>query len=160
MSFFKRLKDKFATNKENEEVKSLTEEQGQDKLEDTHSEGSTQDVNDLAENAEVKKKPRKLSEADFDDDGLISIEDFEEIEAQKMGAKFKAGLEKSRQNFQEQLNNLIARYRKVDEDFFEALEEMLITADVGFNTVMTLTEELRMEAQRRNIQDTEDLREV
>ncbi|HDA6716599.1 TPA: signal recognition particle-docking protein FtsY [Staphylococcus aureus] len=157
MSFFKRLKDKFATNKE---VKSLTEEQGQDKLEDTHSEGSTQDVNDLAENAEVKKKPRKLSEADFDDDGLISIEDFEEIEAQKMGAKFKAGLEKSRQNFQEQLNNLIARYRKVDEDFFEALEEMLITADVGFNTVMTLTEELRMEAQRRNIQDTEDLREV
>ena len=38
---------------------------------------------------------------------------------------------------------------------------MLITADVGFNTVMTtLTEELRMEAQRRNIQDTEDLREV
>ncbi|HDI8194588.1 TPA: signal recognition particle-docking protein FtsY [Staphylococcus aureus] len=160
MSFFKRLKDMFATNKENEEVKSLTEEQGQDKLEDTHSEGSTQDVNDLAENAEVKKKPRKLSEADFDDDGLISIEDFEEIEAQKMGAKFKAGLEKSRQNFQEQLNNLIARYRKVDEDFFEALEEMLITADVGFNTVMTLTEELRMEAQRRNIQDTEDLREV
>ncbi|MBS3512540.1 signal recognition particle-docking protein FtsY, partial [Staphylococcus aureus] len=142
------------------EVKSLREEQGQDKLEDTHSEGSTQDVNDLAENAEVKKKPRKLSEADFDDDGLISIEDFEEIEAQKMGAKFKAGLEKSRQNFQEQLNNLIARYRKVDEDFFEALEEMLITADVGFNTVMTLTEELRMEAQRRNIQDTEDLREV
>ncbi|EOD3996446.1 signal recognition particle-docking protein FtsY [Staphylococcus aureus] len=160
MSFFKRLKDKIATNKENEEVKSLREEQGQDKLEDTHSEGSTQDVNDLAENAEVKKKPRKLSEADFDDDGLISIEDFEEIEAQKMGAKFKAGLEKSRQNFQEQLNNLIARYRKVDEDFFEALEEMLITADVGFNTVMTLTEELRMEAQRRNIQDTEDLREV
>ncbi len=33
MSFFKRLKDKFATNKENEEVKSLREEQGQDKLE-------------------------------------------------------------------------------------------------------------------------------
>ena len=37
---------------------------------------------------------------------------------------------------------------------------MLITADVGFNTVMQLTEELRTEAQRRNIQETEDLREV
>ena len=47
-----------------------------------------------------------------------------------MGLNLKAGLEKSRQNFQEQLNNLIARYRTVDEDFFEALEEMLITADV------------------------------
>ena len=76
-----------------------------------------------------------------------------------MGAKFKAGLE-NQENFQEQLNNLIARYRTVDEDFFEALEEMLITADVGFNTVMQLTDELRTEAQRRNIKETEGLREV
>ncbi|MBN6202389.1 signal recognition particle-docking protein FtsY, partial [Staphylococcus saprophyticus] len=90
----------------------------------------------------------------------ISIEDFEEIEAQQLGAKFRAGLEKSRENFQAQLNNLIARYRKVDEEFFEALEEMLITADVGFNTVMQLVEELREEAQKRNISETEDLREV
>lgn len=60
-----------------------------------------------------------MSEADFDDDGLISIEDFEEIEAQKWVLNLKAGLEKSRQNFQEQLNNLIARYRKVDEDFLK-----------------------------------------
>ena len=76
-----------------------------------------------------------------------------------MGAKFKAGLEKSRK-LPKQLNNLIARYRTVDEDFFEALEEMLITADVGFNTVMQLTDELRTEAQRRNIKETEGLREL
>ena len=37
---------------------------------------------------------------------------------------------------------------------------MLITADVGFNTVMQLTDELRTEAQRRNIKETEGLREV
>ena len=49
---------------------------------------------------------------------------------------------------------------ELDEDFFEALEEMLITADVGFNTVMQLTDELRTEAQRRNIKETEGLREV
>ena len=127
---------------------------------DTSTESDDLNLNETAEDSKPKKKPKKLSEADFDEDGLISIEDFEEIEAQKIGAKFKAGLEKSRQNFQEQLNNLIARYRKVDEDFFEALEEMLITADVGFNTVMKLTDELRTEAQRRNIQETEDLREV
>ena len=34
-----------------------------------------------------KKKPKKLKEADFDEDGMISIEDFEEIEAQQLGAK-------------------------------------------------------------------------
>ena len=160
MSFFKRLKDKFSGKSEDDIQKELTEDVESDASSDsdTSTESDDLNLNETAEDSKPKKKPKKLSEADFDEDGLISIEDFEEIEAQKIGAKFKAGLEKSRQNFQEQLNNLIARYRKVDEDFFEALEEMLITADVGFNTVMKLTDELRTEAQRRNIQETEDLR--
>ncbi|OEL02618.1 cell division protein FtsY [Staphylococcus succinus] len=147
MSFFKRLKNKFSGSDENQ--------QQDEQLEQLEAEHNSDEDKD-----KTSKKPKKLKEADFDEDGLISIEDFEEIEAQQLGAKFKAGLEKSRENFQEQLNNLIARYRKVDEDFFEALEEMLITADVGFNTVMQLVEELREEAQRRNISETEDLREV
>lgn len=152
MSFFKRLKEKFTGQTEDKSEQEETLEP----LEDEESDATEAESEEEA----PKKKPKKLSEADFDEDGLISIEDFEEIEAQKLGAKFKAGLEKSRQNFQEQLNNLIARYRKVDEDFFEALEEMLITADVGFNTVMELVDELRDEARRQNIQETEDLREV
>lgn len=152
MSFFKRLKDKFTTSAENQKPEELEQEQ--------QSELDVDQPQSSEAPKEKTKQPKKLKEADFDDDGLISIEDFEEIEAQQLGAKFRAGLEKSRENFQEQLNNLIARYRKVDEDFFEALEEMLITADVGFNTVMELVEELRTEAQRRNISETEDLREV
>ncbi|MCY1038141.1 signal recognition particle-docking protein FtsY [Staphylococcus nepalensis] len=152
MSFFKRLKDKFTSS---------TEKHNQDELNEAQQSELDVEQSQVSEESQEKnKKPKKLKEADFDDDGLISIEDFEEIEAQQLGAKFRAGLEKSRENFQEQLNNLIARYRKVDEDFFEALEEMLITADVGFNTVMELVEELRTEAQRRNISETEDLREV
>ena len=162
MSFFKRLKDKFTGQAKEEKKHEEPQESTQlEDLDSAESDDSQQQFDQPAEQPEPpKKKPKKLSEADFDEDGLISIEDFEEIEAQKLGAKFKAGLEKSRQNFQEQLNNLIARYRKVDEDFFEALEEMLITADVGFNTVMELVDELRDEAKRRNIQETEDLREV
>lgn len=162
MSFFKRLKDKFTGQTKEEKKHEEPQESTQlEDLDSAESDDSQQQFDQPAEQPEPpKKKPKKLSEADFDEDGLISIEDFEEIEAQKLGAKFKAGLEKSRQNFQEQLNNLIARYRKVDEDFFEALEEMLITADVGFNTVMELVDELRDEAKRRNIQETEDLREV
>ena len=39
---------------------------------------------------------------------------------------------------------LVSRYRKVDEDFFEELEEILIQADVGFETVMDLVEELKI----------------
>src|SRR5699024_2184752 len=70
------------------------------------------------------------------------------------------GLKKSRDKFQQDINALMSRYRKVDEDFFEALEEVLISADVGFNTVLELTEELRREAQLKNITETSDLRET
>ncbi|MEG9296626.1 signal recognition particle-docking protein FtsY [Mangrovibacillus sp. Mu-81] len=74
--------------------------------------------------------------------------------------KFKDGLSKTRNNFTTRVNDLVARYRKVDEDFFEELEEILIGADVGFDTVMELIDELKMEVKRRNIQDTEDIQPV
>ena len=51
------------------------------------------------------------------------------------------------------MNDLVYRYRKVDEDFFEELEEILIGADVGVATVMELIDQLKEEVQRRNIQD-------
>ena len=94
------------------------------------------------------------------DDGLISIDEFEEWEQEQLAYKFKAGLEKSREKFQSEINQLMSMYRKVDEDFFEALEELLIGADVGFNTVMELTDELRHEAKVKNITETEDLKET
>lgn len=94
------------------------------------------------------------------DDGLISLDEFEEWEQEQLSYKFEQGLKKSRDKFQADINALMSRYRKVDEDFFEALEEVLISADVGFNTVLELTEELRREAQLKNITETADLRET
>ncbi|MGG3800160.1 signal recognition particle-docking protein FtsY [Metabacillus fastidiosus] len=74
--------------------------------------------------------------------------------------KFKEGLTKTRDSFATKVNDLVARYRKVDEDFFEELEEILISADVGVTTVMGLIDELKTEVKRRNIQDTEEVRAV
>ncbi|MDQ0161707.1 signal recognition particle-docking protein FtsY [Bacillus alveayuensis] len=74
--------------------------------------------------------------------------------------KFKEGLTKTRNSFSERVNDIVARYRKVDEEFFEELEEVLITADVGVTTVMELIDELKMEVKRRNIQDPKEVRAV
>jgi len=74
--------------------------------------------------------------------------------------KFKEGLTKTRDSFAGKMNDLVAKYRKVDEDFFEELEELLISADVGVATVMDLIDELKMEVKRRNIQDTKDVQAV
>ena len=74
--------------------------------------------------------------------------------------KFKDGLAKTRNNFSEKVNDLVSRYRKVDEDFFEELEEILIGADVGFETVMELIDELKKEVKRKNIQDPKEVQDV
>lgn len=74
--------------------------------------------------------------------------------------KFKDGLAKTRDNFSGKVNELVAKYRKIDEDFFEELEEILIQADVGFDTVMKLVEELKMEVKRKNIQDPAEVQSV
>lgn len=74
--------------------------------------------------------------------------------------KFKNGLEKTRNSFADKVNDLVYRYRKVDEDFFEELEEILIGADVGVATVMELIDQLRDEVKRRNIQDPKEVQAV
>ena len=88
-------------------------------------------------------------------------EQLEQKEEQiSIGEKFKQGLAKTRDSFSSRVNELVARYRKVDEDFFEELEEILIQADVGFDTVMQLIDELKMEVKRRNISDTSEVQTV
>lgn len=170
MSFFKKLKDRFVVKDEQkdtlDELQPLEESDTQDIDPQSASQTKSFDhkpVDVFEQPKKVQTEPKKQSngwEFDFEDDDLISIEEFEEWESQQLGAKFREGLEKSRENFQNKLNDLLAMYRTVDEDFFEALEEMLIQADVGFNTVMELVESLRYEAKRKNITETADLREV
>ncbi|AOZ87308.1 signal recognition particle-docking protein FtsY [Bacillus xiamenensis] len=81
-------------------------------------------------------------------------------QSDSVSEKFKDGLEKTRNSFQGKVNELISRYRKVDEDFFEELEEVLIGADVGFTTVMELIDELKKEVKLRNIQDPSEVQAV
>ncbi|MGJ3196437.1 signal recognition particle-docking protein FtsY [Peribacillus frigoritolerans] len=83
------------------------------------------------------------------------------VEAEvSIGEKFKQGLTKTRNSFTGRVNELVARYRKVDEDFFEELEEILIQADVGFDTVMELIDQLKMEVKLRNISNTREVQSV
>ncbi|MGM8211783.1 signal recognition particle-docking protein FtsY [Virgibacillus sp. W0430] len=74
--------------------------------------------------------------------------------------KYKEGMTKTRSSFSSKINNLIARYRKVDEEFFEELEEVLIAADVGVMTVMDLIDELKMEVKKQNIKETAEVKDV
>ncbi|WP_313891293.1 signal recognition particle-docking protein FtsY [Psychrobacillus sp.] len=84
----------------------------------------------------------------------------ETVETVSITNKFKDGLAKTRDQFTSKVNDLVAKYRKVDEDFFEELEEVLLQADVGFETIMELMDALRFEVQRKNIKDTAGIQSV
>lgn len=73
---------------------------------------------------------------------------------------YKDGMSKTRSSISEKLNDLIARYRQVDEEYFEELEEALIMADVGVMTVMDLIDALKFEVKRKNIKDPQEVNEV
>ncbi len=70
------------------------------------------------------------------------------------------GLTKSRNTFSSRLLDLTNRYSKVNEEYFEELEEILIMADIGVNTVMNFMEKLRKRVKDEKITDPEFLKEV
>ncbi|GGN90600.1 signal recognition particle-docking protein FtsY [Saccharibacillus kuerlensis] len=74
--------------------------------------------------------------------------------------QFKDGLEKTRKGFVDRVSSLMVRRRKIDEEFYEELEEILIGADVGVNTVMELIDDLRVEVKKRRLNDASELRPV
>lgn len=82
-----------------------------------------------------------------------------EAPAKGFFARLKEGLSKTTQSFTSKLDNLFKGYKTIDEDIYEELEEILITADVGFETTMRITEELRKRERENKIEEVEKLQE-
>ncbi|SHE59874.1 fused signal recognition particle receptor [Seinonella peptonophila] len=74
--------------------------------------------------------------------------------------KFMNGLSKTSSSLVGAMDQLFASYRKIDEDFYEELEEILISADVGVATTMELIERLREEVKERKIKEPAQLQPV
>lgn len=85
---------------------------------------------------------------------LLKKEEKQEVE------KYEQGLEKTRKEFTSKLNLLTLKHNKIDEEYYEELEDILISADIGVNTVMKFMEKLRSRVKKENILSTSDLKEV
>ena len=85
----------------------------------------------------------------------------EEAEKPKDDVKeYDEGLKKSRNSFSSRLNHFLANFRSVDEDFFDDLEELLIESDVGYETAMRISDELREEVKLENAKKKSDVSNV
>ena len=74
--------------------------------------------------------------------------------------KYDKGLEKSRKEFTTKLSNLSKKYKNIDENYFEELEDILIMADIGVNTVMNFVDRLRDRVKSEKIDSPETLKEI
>ncbi|HAJ15846.1 signal recognition particle-docking protein FtsY [Sharpea azabuensis] len=78
----------------------------------------------------------------------------------KTNEKYVAGLDKSSETFSSRMNALAARYREIDDNYFEELENILIMSDVGVNMVMTIVDEIKKEVRLNNIKDPREINEI
>ena len=74
--------------------------------------------------------------------------------------KLKNGLNKTKKSFDEKINNVFSSFRKVDEDFLEELEEILIMSDIGMDTSVKIINHLRERIKKEKIEDEEDVKKA
>lgn len=104
----------------------------------------------------VENLDEEILESEALDEEDVGEEVVEAIETNK----YVEGLSKSRDNFVNKLSILGIKYTKISDDFYDELEEILITADVGVNTVMDFVERLKKRVKDEDITDFEYLKEV
>ena len=73
---------------------------------------------------------------------------------------YDAGLEKTRKEFTSKLNLLTMKHNIINEEYYEELEDILISADIGVNTVMKFMDKLRARVKKENITSSSDLKEI
>lgn len=74
--------------------------------------------------------------------------------------KLKNGLNKTKTSFDEKINNVFKSFRKVDEDFLDELEEVLIMSDIGMDTSVKIIGNLRTRIKKEKIKDEEEVKRL
>ena len=74
--------------------------------------------------------------------------------------KLKQGMNKTKASFNEKINNVFSNFRKVDEEFLDELEEILIMSDIGMDTSIKIINNLRIRIKKEKLQDEEDVKEA
>ena len=155
MGLFNKIKNMFKNNKEEEidlQEETIVEEQEIDE-EDISSLETSDESNVEKEEIIEEKINHKITDK--------KEKKHKKEQKSKNNVKiYEKGLTKSREGFVSKLANLTNKYNKVNEEYFEELEEILIMADIGINTVMEFMDRLRTRVRNEKLEDPEILKEV
>ena len=140
MGLFSKIKNMFQNNKEENIETEVEIEKKEEKIDQKEELNSNKCSNTTQIQKQKKEKTHKKKQ--------------EEVKL------YEKGLTKARQGFVSKLANLTNKYNKVNEEYFEELEEILIMADIGVNTVMEFMDRLRDRVKQEKIEDPELLKEM
>ena len=158
MGLFSKIKNMFKGENKSQEKeletkeKVIEEEEIEEQIEETKELSSVKEVEQQEEvfsEKEVKEKPEQKK-----------VTTTNEAPIKKANKVYEKGLTKSRKGFVSNLINLTSKYHRINEEYFEELEEILIMADIGVNTVMEFMDRLRSRVQKEKIEDPEALKEI
>lgn len=125
-----------------------------EEVEDQSEEESEEQEEDIEEVSDSEVE-------DQDDQESVTAEvTEEEAPEEDEQERYDKGLEETNHSFGARLNAFFAKFRTVDEDFFDELEDLLIESDVGFETAEELTDSLRDEAKLQNAKSHDALKQV
>ena len=115
-------------------------------------------ITEDADNSQETVTEEVVDEVQSEEEPEQELEPEKENDSQE--ELYEKGLEKTNKGFGARLNAFFAKFRTVDEDFFDDLEDLLIESDVGYETAEQLTEELREEAKLQNAKTRDELKQV
>lgn len=149
MGLFSKIKDMFKTSSvsneeelDSEVVRQETEEK---------SENFTSEIVEN-KNAESKKINKNKIETPVKEKSVSDVNQDVKV--------YEKGLTKTRKSFVSNLIGLTSRYQKITDEYFDELEEILIMADIGVNTVMNFMDRLRDRVRKEKLENPEDLKEI
>ncbi|GMQ56923.1 signal recognition particle-docking protein FtsY [Vallitalea sediminicola] len=117
--------------------------------------------NNSNENVDIASEDEVVEDNDeVEEETQISQEQEEGKKKAGFFGKLVKGLTKTRNNILGGVDQVLSSFTKIDEDFYEELEEALIVADLGVNTAMTIIEDLRVRVKENKVKDTTGVREL
>lgn len=90
------------------------------------------------------------------------VDKTQSVEKEKKGffSKIREGLSKTKENFTDQLNNILHLYTKIDDDFLDEIEEILISADMGVELTMDIIDYIKEEVKKNKIEDPNEIKGI
>ncbi|EEB36401.1 signal recognition particle-docking protein FtsY [Anaerococcus hydrogenalis DSM 7454] len=138
MIFFKRKKNE---NEKQVESEIIEEVEKENPLEENEDENISEDINNTQNKEDEEKE-------------IISEENEEEL---GFFEKLSKGLTKTREQFSSKLKNLFTANVKIDDDLYDELEEILISADIGMQSTIEIVDELKDKIKERSIKNADQI---